>query len=390
MQAERQQRERDIELKLAVATAGRDRGGESLGVVTHLDEHFAHYRVDLAGHDGRARLGGRQAEFAEAGARPRPEQADVAGELGQARGNGGQQPGHLDAVIARALRLEMIGGLAKRQAGLRAQDATDAPGKFRVSIEPGADRSSPDGEFAQHGHGAARPGGGFAGLRGVAGKFLAQRERRGVHQVRAADLYDAGKLGGFLFQRRGERIQRGHQLLVQHQGDTHVEGRRDDVIGRLAQIHVIVRMHGPLRADRLPGQLAATVGDDLVGVRVGRGARPGLEHIDGKLAGELADGDFAGGLFNKPGLFGREPAQFGVGAGAGELDQAQGANEGRRQRPAADGEIQDGPLRGGAVERIVRDGQLAHRITFDSHAGRLSADRRKTKTKRPAGKAGRT
>ena len=45
-------------------------------------------RVDLARHDRRSRLVLRQFEFREAGARPTAQQADVAGNLVQADGEG--------------------------------------------------------------------------------------------------------------------------------------------------------------------------------------------------------------------------------------------------------------------------------------------------------------
>ena len=57
----------------------------------------------------------------------------------------------------------------------------------------------------------------------VAAKFLSERERRGVLQVSAADLYDPRKLGGLFIQRRFKLFDRGQQLFLQllHKGYSH-------------------------------------------------------------------------------------------------------------------------------------------------------------------------
>jgi hypothetical protein len=64
-------------------------GGKRHGeVIAHHAEHhevhhLGHDGVDLAGHDRRARLNGRQVDFRQAGARSGPEQNQIARDLGQ-------------------------------------------------------------------------------------------------------------------------------------------------------------------------------------------------------------------------------------------------------------------------------------------------------------------
>jgi hypothetical protein len=71
-------------------------------------------------------------------------------------------------------------------------------------------------------------------------------------------------------------------------GDIHRRGKR--VVRRLRQVHVIVRVHGRLAAERGAGKLAAAVGDHLVDVHVE--LRPAAGHPDmqreiiGMLPGE--------------------------------------------------------------------------------------------------------
>ncbi len=60
--------------------------------------------------------------------------------------------------------------------------------------------------------------------------------------------------------------------------------------------------------------------------------------------------------------------------GRGDLDQAEGVDQPRRQRLAGDGKVLDGPLRLGAVVRLGGHLDLAHRVFFDAefaHGGFL-------------------
>ena len=59
---------------------------------------------------------------------------------------------------------------------------------------------------------------------------------------------------------------------------------REDIVGALAEIHVVVGVHVG----------AGEIGNDLVRVHVGRGSRPGLEDVDRELVIVLAGRDLVG------------------------------------------------------------------------------------------------
>ena len=88
-------RHHDVELELA---AGGPAEGDGLVVAQHprggLHQAFAHHRVDLAGHDGTARLEIGKLEFVNAALRPGAEPADVVGHVEERGGDGAQLPWH--------------------------------------------------------------------------------------------------------------------------------------------------------------------------------------------------------------------------------------------------------------------------------------------------------
>src|SRR5258708_7331491 len=86
---------------------------------------------------------------------------------------------------------------AEGKAGELGDFAGGALSKFGMRVEAGADGGAADGEIVEtvEGHGDA------AAVAvehvDVAGKFLAEGERRGVLQMGAADFYDVGEFPGF-------------------------------------------------------------------------------------------------------------------------------------------------------------------------------------------------
>ena len=84
----------------------------------------------------------------------------------------------------------------------------------------------------------------------------------------------------------------------------------------------------------------------------------------GNWSSNLPVGDLAGGLDDRLGDVGLELAEIAIGHGRGDLDQAQGVDQPRRQRLAGDREILHGPLRLGPVIGLGGDLDVAHRIFF--------------------------
>src|ERR1700686_77955 len=121
-----------------------------------------------------------------------------------------------------------------------------------------------------------------------------------------------------------------------------------------------------LRANRFFGELAGTVRDDFVRVRVRARARTSLENIEWKMLVEFALEHFFRGLDDVGATVRVEQTEVGVRLGCSPLDQTERANERARKTLAADGKIQDGPLGGCAIEGRGGNGHLAHRILLDS------------------------
>ena len=133
------------------------------------------------------------------------------------------------------------------------------------------------------------------GLGRVAGEHLADADRRGVHQMRAADLDDLVPLlglGGELA--RAAARARGSSLLAHDDRRGDVHRGRERVVRRLAHVDVVVGMDRAflaLRADAEAQLDVRHVGDHLVGVHVGRGAGAGLVDVDREVVVVLAGGD---------------------------------------------------------------------------------------------------
>ena len=95
---------------------GRQRHGQvaALHVEHGHIQHFRQHRVDLAGHDARARLDGRQADFIQPGGWPGGQQAEIVGDADQGDRQGAQRGGKIGHVGHRLHALEEVVGLDRR------------------------------------------------------------------------------------------------------------------------------------------------------------------------------------------------------------------------------------------------------------------------------------
>src|SRR5258707_6297916 len=99
----------------------------------------------------------------------------------------------------------------ERQATELADFACGANGKFGMGVEAGADGGAADGEIVET---VERDGDASAiAVKhiDVAGKFLAESERRGVLQMSAADFDDVRKFFSFGIERVAKIFYRGKQ-----------------------------------------------------------------------------------------------------------------------------------------------------------------------------------
>nr|GEU28044.1 chaperone protein DnaJ A6, chloroplastic [Tanacetum cinerariifolium] len=334
-----------IELEVARRATHGDRHVVAEYLAAQHGHRFALGGVDLARHDGAARLVFGNRDFTEARARAGRHPAHVVGDFHQRRGQGFERAmGGQQRVVARQ-RGEFVLGSAERQRERVLQLGGDAVRIFRVSVEAGTDGGAARRQLQHAGQGVLDRLLGKVEMGHIAREFLAQRERGGVLQVGAADLDDVGKRLGLGLQAGAQLAQAGQHVVGQRLGGSHVDRGGEDVVRRLALVDVVVRVQQARFAAHAAHQLGAAVGQHLVHVHVGLGAGTGLPHGQRKFRQVLVGQYFVGGLGNGYRLGAVEQAQVEVDAGGGALDAGQGVNQLGRHALAGNVEMLEGALR---------------------------------------------
>ena len=327
----RHHRHHDVELEISV----RARPGDAAVVSDHLradhHERFAHDRVHFARHDRAARLRRRQLNLADPAARAAAEPANIVRDLEQADRDRLELAARFDDRVLAALRFEMILRFAKRDAGAllemahhfgrKIADADSSP--VPTAVPPSASSSQNRDRFLRA---LSR----ISDLLRVAAEFLAEPDRRRIHQMGAADLDDVPKFLRLCLERAVQFFERRHETVLQLFRRADVNRGWDHVVARLTHVDVIVRVNRIARADRFAGELAATIGDDFVRVRVRARAGAGLENVERKMLVELALDHFFRRLDDERGAMRIEQTEIVIGLRRGPFDQAERANE----RPA--------------------------------------------------------
>jgi hypothetical protein len=143
-----------------------------------------------------------------------------------------------------------------------------------------------------------------------------------------------------------------------------VDGRRDDVVGGLAHVDVVVRVDGALGAELAAEHLDRAVRDDLVGVHVGGGTRPRLEHVEDEGIVQPPIYDLLGRLYDGVLLLLIEQAELVVYDGGLQLYRPQSLDEATRLSQVAYGEVIEGAAGLGAEEGVAGYLDLPHRVPF--------------------------
>ena len=153
-------------------------------------------------------------------------------------------------------------------------------------VQPGPDRRRADVELLQLLRGVRHIVGAASDAGGVAAEFLAERDRHGILQMRAAGLEHVRELARLPIETVRERSRRADEAAVSEE-QRQARRRREHVVRRLAHVHVIVRMHARVGAARLAEELGGAVRDHFVRVHVVRGARARLIDVHDELVAQV-------------------------------------------------------------------------------------------------------
>jgi hypothetical protein len=176
-------------------------------------------------------------------------------------------------------------------------------------------------------------------LRGVAGEFLPERQRRGILQVGAADLDDVGEFLALALERRVQMRQRRQQVSGDLGCCCDMHRGWEAVVRRLAHIDMIVGMHGRVGAGLAAEHHVGARRNHFIHVHVGLGSGAGLPHDQGKVIVELAVDHLLGCAHDRLGAAGVEQAELMIDLRGRALDDREGPDQRDRHVLDADAEI---------------------------------------------------
>ena len=157
-------------------------------------------------------------------------------------------------------------------------------------------------------------------------------------------------------------------------GDVH--RGREGVVGRLAAVDVVVRVHRRLAAERRAEQLVGPIRDHLVRVHVGLGAGAGLPHHQREMLVQPAVRDLLGSARDRVGEVRLQAAVLAIDQRRRELDDAERAHQRQRHGLGADPEVLQAALGLRAPIAIRRHLDRAKGVGLDAH-GKIAGHRPK-------------
>ena len=182
-------------------------------------------------------------------------------------------------------------------------------------------------------------------LGGVAGEFLAEGDGRGVLQMGAADLHDIRECLRLVGQRRQEMAQSGHSRSLISRAAAMCMAVGNDVVRRLAAVHVVVRVNGDLPPRSPPRRSLARFARTSFMFMLDWVPEPVCHTTSGNSSSYLPCDDLGGGLGNRIGHARLQRAEILVHEGGGLLDEGERVDERERHPLAADAEILKRTLR---------------------------------------------
>ena len=219
-----------VQLEVTLRPCETDCGIVAVNVRADLCQRFTLGRVHLARHDGAARFVFWQSQFAKAGTRSGPEEADVVRNLEAGHSHRGDRAMREHHRVMRGQRFELVRCRRELQAGDCRDLFSDFLGEPYRRGETGADGRAALRQFHQLRQGQFDPLDAVLQLLGIAGEFLAERDRRGVLRVRAANLDDVSPFLGFGIERIVQNLQRRDQAVNDFLGAGDVHRCRECVV----------------------------------------------------------------------------------------------------------------------------------------------------------------
>ena len=206
-------------------------------------------------------------------------------------------------------------------------------------------------------------------LRHVAGKLLAQRQGTASCRWVRPILTMSANASGSVFQRCAQDAPAPAAVSAYAQAGGHMHRGGENVVGRLAEIDVIVGVHLPGFATSAAEQFRGTIGEHLVQVHVGLGAGARLPDGQGKLFRVAACQHFIGGLHDGCRLVRIQQAQVAVDERAGALDRGECKDELLRHVFGGNMKMLERTLGLRAPETLSRDLDGAERVVLGSGRG---------------------
>jgi hypothetical protein len=358
-QVVRDQRQHHVELEVAALPGHGNRGVIADDLRADHAQRFGNHRIDLARHDRRARLQGRQLDLAQARERPGIHPAQVVADLHQRAGQHVELSRQFHRRILRRDAFEQVVRLGEfRPAGLR-QGGAGTARETRIGVDAGSDRGAAERQALQALERVEQPLLRRLQLRRPGAHLLRHGQRHCIHQVGAAGLDDIAQLRGAPVDGLAQVSQRRQQALARRQGRGHLDRAGNHVVGTLPEVDVVIRMYA------LAAGAGRERGDHLVRIHVRGRAGPGLEHIHRKMCVMGTAGDITRRQRNGARQFWCQVSERGIGLRGCRLDQAEGADEVARHPQPGDREVLHRALGLRAPERVAWHAQLAHAVVLD-------------------------
>jgi hypothetical protein len=196
-------------------------------------------------------------------------------------------------------------------------------------------------------------------------ELLAQGHGHRVLQLGPPHLEHVGELLRLLSQRVLELTQGVGQIpLFEHRRHPHSGGI--GIVGRLTEVDVIVGMAVGVVAPLVSHELQSPIGDDLVGIHVGRGTGAALDHVHHEVALPVAVDDLLSSPVDgiRDSLV--QQSQLPVGPGRRLFDHRQAADQVRKMGDTdpGDGEVFHGAQGLNAVAGVLGDLALAQQVVL--------------------------